>query len=54
MRQIVYNRALFILHKKTSNPHIFTTSQKQKYLIYAQKKIVPGVENLELLDHCSF
>ena len=46
MRELMYNRVLFILHKKTSNSHSFTMLQK--------KKVFRGFENAKLLDPCSF
>ena len=53
MRKIMYNRALFILHK-TPNPYMFTVSQKKKYLVHNQKKSFRGFENAALHNHCSF
>ena len=48
MRKIMYNQALFIL-QKTRNTHIFTTSQKNKCLIYPKRKIISWFKNAELL-----
>ena len=47
MRKMMYNQALFILHKKRQT---LTFSRRQR----ERRESFRGLESAELLDHCSY
>ena len=60
MRKIMYNRALFILHKKNVKlSHFHDVIEKEvfdshSYLIHTQKKIISWFRKSKLFDRCFF
>ena len=55
MSKIMYDQALFILHKKNVKPsHFHDVIEKEVFDSHSKRKSFHGSENAELLDHCSF
>ena len=53
MRKIMYNRVLFILHKKNAKPSHFVI-EKEVFWFTLKRNSFRGFKNAELVDHCSF
>ena len=60
MRKFLYNRALFffffffLLHKKRQTLTFSRRHRKRSILSTLKRKSVRGLENAEVLDHCSY
>ena len=54
MRKMMYNQALFILHEKCQSLTFSRSHRKRRILLTLKRKPFQGLENAELLYHCSF